>query len=80
MKYRERDKVGSKNFEYALLFRDYLRIDDDNVKAYAIFKQTLASQTPNDRDLYSQLKDPVCDLIIISARRWADEKRSTCEE
>ncbi|WP_334020266.1 GrpB family protein [Alteromonas sp. S015] len=65
-------KVGAKNFKYALLFRDYLRIDNSAAKAYATFKQTLASQIPDDRDLYSQLKDPVCDLIMISAKRWAD--------
>lgn len=69
-------KVGAKNFKYALLFRDYLRIDDDTAKSYAFFKQTLASQIPDDRDLYSQLKDPVCDLIMISARRWEDRQPS----
>ena len=73
-------KVGAKNFKYALLFRDYLSIDDDTAKAYAFFKQTLASQITDDRDLYSQLKDPVCDLIMISARRWENQQRSTCNE
>ena len=66
-------KIDAKNFKYALLFRDYLSIDDDTAKAYTIFKQTLATQIPDDRDLYSQLKDPVCDLIMISARRWHDQ-------
>ena len=69
-------KVGPKNIKYALLFRDYLRIDDDTAKSSAFFKQTLASQISNDRDLYSQLKNPVCDLIMISARRW--EGKAMC--
>lgn len=63
-------KVGAKNFKYALLFRDYLRNHNEAAIAYARLKQSLAKYTRNDRDAYCEVKDPVCDLIMINARNW----------
>lgn len=62
--------VGSPNERLALLFRDYLRAHPLAVAAYGRFKQTLASHV-NDLDSYTDTKDPVVDLVIVAAERWA---------
>jgi GrpB-like predicted nucleotidyltransferase (UPF0157 family) len=64
-------KIGAKNYNYALLFRDYLRNHHESAVAYARLKQALAEHTRGDRDAYCKIKDPVCDLIMINARNWA---------
>ena len=61
---------GRRNQEYPLLFRDFLREHPDSAAAYADFKRKL-SLAVEDRDLYCDLKDPVCDLILHEAKRWA---------
>lgn len=63
-------KMGAKNFEYALLFRDFLRVNEEARLLYERFKKTLASYIDNDRDAYCDIKDPVCDLIMMQARVW----------
>jgi GrpB-like predicted nucleotidyltransferase (UPF0157 family) len=64
-------KMNAKNFDYALLFRDYLRSHNEAALSYAQVKQALAKYTFDNRDAYSEIKDPVCDLIMIDAKRWA---------
>jgi GrpB-like predicted nucleotidyltransferase (UPF0157 family)/8-oxo-dGTP pyrophosphatase MutT (NUDIX family) len=62
---------GRANQRYALLFRDYLRAHPDTAGAYGTFKK-LASRLPFvDVGSYSDLKDPVCDLVYLPARDWA---------
>ena len=68
-------KVGAKNYNYALLFRDYLRNHPESAKAYARVKQSLAKHTRHDRDTYCEIKDPVCDLIMVNARSWKESQR-----
>lgn len=63
--------LGRKNQEYPILFRDFLRCHPNSAAAYGDFKRRL-SQVISDRNLYSDLKDPVCDLILHQARDWAD--------
>lgn len=63
-------KVGAKNYNYALLFRDYLRNHHESAEAYARLKKALAKHTRDDRDAYCEIKDPACDLIMINARNW----------
>ena len=63
-------KIGAKNFKYALLFRDYLRNHPESAIAYARLKEVLAKHTKDDRDAYCEIKDPVCDLIMINANNW----------
>lgn len=63
-------KVGAKNYNYALLFRDYLRNNGEAAIAYSKLKQILAKHTHHDRDAYCEIKDPVCDLIMINATEW----------
>lgn len=63
--------AGRRNREYPLLFRDYLRAHPASAAAYGHFKRGLAAAVGTDRDLYCDLKDPVCDLIMVEARGWA---------
>jgi GrpB-like predicted nucleotidyltransferase (UPF0157 family) len=61
---------GRANQRYALLFRDYLRSHPDTAQAYAVFKRQAAALRLEIVD-YSDLKDPVCDLIYLPAEEWA---------
>lgn len=61
---------GRANQRYALLFRDYLREHPASATAYARFKQGLATLAPSI-EVYTDLKDPVCDLIYLAAEAWA---------
>jgi GrpB-like predicted nucleotidyltransferase (UPF0157 family) len=62
---------GAPNQEYALLFRDYLREHPLSAAAYASFKTRAAQLLADDSTLYSELKDPVGDLIFYPAMDWA---------
>jgi GrpB-like predicted nucleotidyltransferase (UPF0157 family) len=62
--------VGSPNERLALLFRDWMRAHPEAVPPYSVFKRTLAAAAP-DIDWYSDLKDPVVDLVIAIAERWS---------
>ncbi|MGW6198980.1 GrpB family protein [Kribbella sp. NPDC055110] len=62
--------AGRANQRYALLFRDYLRSHPETARAYAVFKQHAAALQLGVGD-YSDLKDPVCDLIYLPAEEWA---------
>lgn len=64
-------QVGRANQRYALLFRDYLRADPTAAGAYRQIKEALARLHPDDQEAYYDVKDPVCDLIIGAAERWA---------
>jgi GrpB-like predicted nucleotidyltransferase (UPF0157 family) len=64
-------EAGRANQRYALLFRDYLRAAPASAAAYAQIKEALARRRPEDQDAYYEVKDPVCDIIIDAAERWA---------
>ena len=55
-----------------MLFRDYLRSHPDGAEAYGQLKQRLAALC-EDTGTYADAKDPVCDLIMQAAERWAAE-------
>ena len=63
--------VGSANQRYALLFRDYLRADRLAADSYGALKRALATVARDDWDVYYDVKDPACDLIIAGAEQWA---------
>lgn len=65
---REEDRP---NQRYALLFRDYLRHSPNAAATYSAIKTVLARLHPNDTEAYYDVKDPVCDLIMDAAERWA---------
>lgn len=63
--------AGRQNERYALLFRDYLRTNSSAATAYGQIKLELARLHPEDIDAYYAVKDPVCDLVMDGAERWA---------
>lgn len=62
---------GRGNQCYALLFRDYLRAHRPMALAYEAAKRQLAKHF-DDTGVYSDVKDPICDLIIGAATEWAE--------
>lgn len=62
--------VGSPNERLALLFRDWFRAHPEAVPAYSRFKRLLAGALA-DLDSYADVKDPVVDLVVVTAERWA---------
>jgi GrpB-like predicted nucleotidyltransferase (UPF0157 family) len=62
--------AGSPNERVALLFRDWMRAHPEAAAPYGAFKRSLATRAP-DVDWYSEVKDPVVDLVIAVAETWA---------
>jgi dephospho-CoA kinase len=62
--------VGSPNERLALLFRDWFRTHPEAIPAYTQFKRSLAAAVP-DIAAYTDIKDPVVDLVITAANTWA---------
>jgi len=58
--------VGSPNERLALIFRDWMRVHPEAVPPYSAFKRALAAVAP-DSGWYSDLKDPVVDLVVAIA-------------
>ena len=63
-------EAGRPNQRYALLFRDFLHAHPNSASAYERVKRQLAALYPDDGESYSELKDPVCDVIMESAELW----------
>jgi GrpB-like predicted nucleotidyltransferase (UPF0157 family) len=64
--------VGSPNERLALIFRDLMRAHPEAVPPYAAFKRALAAVAP-DSGWYSDLKDPVVDLVVAIAESWSSQ-------
>ena len=62
--------AGSPNERFALLFRDWMCAHAQAVAAYSAIKRSLAAAVP-DLDSYTDLKDPIVDLVIVAAEEWA---------
>lgn len=62
--------VGSPNERLALLFRDWMRAHPEAIPPYAAIKRTLAAAVPDSR-VYTEVKDPIVDLVIVVAEEWA---------
>lgn len=58
----------SEDFQNAIIFRDYLRKNPNQVKKYAKIKQKAARLANNDRDIYMKIKSPVILEILTKAR------------
>ena len=63
-------RTGSPNERLALLFRDWFRAHPGAVPGYAKFKSELARDV-GDIDRYTDIKDPVVDVVISVAEEWA---------
>jgi len=64
--------TGSPNERLALLFRDWMCAHPQAVIAYSAIKRSLAAAIP-DIDTYTEVKDPIVDLVIVTAEEWATE-------
>ena len=64
--------AGSPNERLALLFRDWFRANPGAVGPYAQFKRVLAASV-DDTGVYTDVKDPVVDLVVWVAEGWAFE-------
>ena len=62
--------AGSPNERFALLFRDWMCAHPQAVVAYSAIKRALAATVP-DLDSYTDVKDPIVDLVIVAAEEWA---------
>jgi GrpB-like predicted nucleotidyltransferase (UPF0157 family) len=67
-------RSGSPGERFALLFRDWLRANPHAVIAYSRFKTALAASMPG-LDRYTDVKDPVVDIVVIAAEQWATTAR-----
>ncbi len=63
-------EAGRANQRYALLFRDYLRAHGPAAAAYAAVKRAIAARVATTQE-YVEIKDPVFDVIMVGAERWA---------
>lgn len=61
---------GEPNARFALLFRDYLRANDDIRIALGEFKMRLASEV-TDLAAYGQIKAPATEVLMEAATAWA---------
>lgn len=64
--------AGAPNERLALLFRDWFRAHPETVPGYGRFKLRLAAAV-DDLDVYTDIKDPVVDVLVIVAEAWAAE-------
>ena len=65
-------EANSETARYALLFRDFLRANDDHRDTWGRFKLRLAEERP-DIYVYGQVKATVQPLLMALAERWAAE-------
>lgn len=66
-------RLGSWAEQFALLFRDYLRLHAEDAKQYASLKHQLAEQYGEDRQGYTEAKAPFIWEIMMKADRWSQE-------
>jgi GrpB-like predicted nucleotidyltransferase (UPF0157 family) len=64
---------GSWAEQFALLFRDYLRVHPDDAKRYAALKYSLAEKYGEDRYSYTEAKAPFIWEIMNKADQWSQE-------
>jgi GrpB-like predicted nucleotidyltransferase (UPF0157 family) len=64
-------RAGSWHEQFALLFRDYLRLHEDEQRRYEAVKRELAVRFRLERQRYTDAKDPIFWEIMFRADRWA---------
>ena len=65
--------------ERHLVFRDWLRVNDDDRNRYETVKRELATKTWADMNDYADAKGPVITDITARANAWARITGSTCD-
>ena len=66
-------RAGSWAEQFALLFRDYLRVHPEDRDRYAELKRGLARQFHGDRRAYTMAKVPFIWEVMSRADRWSQE-------
>ena len=66
-------RTGSWPEQFALLFRDYLRVHPADCERYAALKRELAREHRDDRHAYTEAKGPFIWEIMARADRWSQE-------
>ena len=64
-------RVGTFSEQFALLFRDYLRMHPEIASEYAELKRHLAPLLATDRHAYTDAKEPFVWHVIRQADAWA---------
>jgi GrpB-like predicted nucleotidyltransferase (UPF0157 family) len=64
-------RAGSFSEQFALLCRDFLRVDQQAASDYAALKRTLAQKHLYDGQAYTDAKTPFCWEVIQRADDWA---------
>lgn len=64
-------KTGSFSQQFPLLFRDYMRLHEDDCRCYADLKYRLAEQYGDERLEYVYAKDPFIWEIMRKADKWS---------
>lgn len=64
---------GSFGEQFALLFRDYLRVHPDEAKYYATIKYQLKDQFEHERHRYVEAKEPFIWEIMRRASSWSQQ-------
>jgi GrpB-like predicted nucleotidyltransferase (UPF0157 family) len=64
-------RAGSFSEQFALLFRDFLRVDQGAASEYVAVKRALAQQHRHDGQAYTDAKAPYCWEVIRRADEWA---------
>jgi GrpB-like predicted nucleotidyltransferase (UPF0157 family) len=66
-------RAGSFSEQFALLFRDYLRVHAEDARRYAEVKHRLAESYRHDRHGYTDAKGPHVWGIVAKADRWSQQ-------
>ena len=66
-------RAGSFSEQFALLFRDYMRVHPDDVEQYAELKRQLAEQYAMDPHGYTDAKSDFVWKVIARADAWAQD-------
>jgi GrpB-like predicted nucleotidyltransferase (UPF0157 family) len=66
-------EAGSLAEQLALAFRDYLRVHEEDARAYAVLKHSLAVTHRRDRAGYTDAKEPFVWEVMKRASRWTQE-------
>ncbi|WP_211751787.1 GrpB family protein [Paenibacillus dakarensis] len=64
-------EYGSWSEQFALLFRDYLRANENDCRKYAEMKYNLMKLFQKERDLYVEGKEPIIWEIMSRASKWS---------
>lgn len=66
-------EAGSWAQQFALLFRDYIRTHPQDAQAYVAEKYRLAEECREDRQGYTEAKEPIIWQIMQRADRWSQD-------